>query len=118
MSPLSVSPLGGVGDDEAVAVAMHSQAAGDQVLASGGVLGQGVAISTSLDKAAALYQRLQEIGELLPLAAAQAHLADKLLESGRAVRLAFEVAQDGLVGDHVIRTGDVIFTSDHLHSSH
>src|SRR5208337_3615730 len=40
-------------------------------------------------------------GELLPLAAAQPHLADELLESGRAVGLAFDATQDGLVGNHV-----------------
>ena len=89
-----------IGNDEAVAVAMHGQASGDQVLVGGGVLGQGVAVAAGLDQPAALDQRLQALGKLLPLAAAQAHLADELLESGRVVRLAFDVAQDGLVSEH------------------
>ena len=50
--------------------------------------------------ASALDQRLQAFGELLPLAAAQSHLADELLEAGRAVRLAFDLAEDGGVSDH------------------
>ena len=91
--------LARVGDDEAVAVAMHGQASGDQVLTGGGMLGEGVAVAAGFDQPPALHQRLQAFGELLPLVAAQAHLADELLVSGRAVRLAFDVAQDGLVSD-------------------
>ena len=95
--------LAGVGNDEAVAVAMHGQASGDEVLTGGGVLGESVAVAAGLDQASAFDQRLQAFGELLALVAAQAHLADELLESGRAVRLAFDVAQDGLVSEHVHR---------------
>ena len=43
--------LSGIGDDEAVAVAMHGEPAGDEVLASSGVFGQGVAIAPGLDQA-------------------------------------------------------------------
>ena len=93
--------LPGIGDDEAVAVAMHGQASGDQVLLSGGVLREGIAIASGFDQAPAVDQRLQALGELLALAASQGHLADELLESRRAVRLAFDVAQDGLVSEHV-----------------
>ena len=59
MSPAMVQALSGIGDDEAVAVAMHGEPAGDQVLASRGVFGQGVAVAPGLDQARALHQRLQ-----------------------------------------------------------
>ena len=100
MSPADGAALPGVGDDEAVAVAVHGQASGDEVLVSGGVLGEGVAVARGFHQAAAFDQRLQPVGELLPLLAAQGHLADELLESGRAVRLAFDVAEDGGVSNH------------------
>src|SRR5271165_2580581 len=106
--------LAGVGDDEAVAVAVHRQASGDEVLAGGGVLGEGVAVTGGFDQAAGFDQRLQALGELLPLAAPQAHLADELLESGRAVGLAFDVAQDGLIGNHVRVTADFAESADSL----
>ncbi len=63
--------LSGVGNDEAVAVAVHGQASGDEVLVSGGVLGEGVAVARGFDQAPAFDQRLQPLGELLPLVAAQ-----------------------------------------------
>ena len=92
--------LPGIRDDEAVAVAMHGEAAGDEVLACGGVPGQRIAVAASLDQAAALDQRCNPAGELPAILATQVELADELLVSGRVVRLAFDVAQDGLVGEH------------------
>src|ERR1019366_3056662 len=83
--------LAGVGDDEPVTVAVHRQSSGDQVLMGGRMFRQGVAIASGLDQPRALYQRLQSLGELLPFAAVQAHFADELLESRRAVRLPFDV---------------------------
>ena len=102
MSPVTVLRWSGIGDHETVAVAMHRQAAGDQVLARGGMFRQGVAVAPGLDQPSALHQRLQSFGELLPLLAAQIHLADELLVAGGVVRLAFDVPQDGLIGEHEI----------------
>ncbi len=68
---------------------------------SGGVLGQSVAVASGFDQPPALDQRLQAVGELLPLVATQGHLTDELLESSRAVRLAFDVAENGGVSEHV-----------------
>ncbi len=93
-------PLAGVGDDEAVAVAVHDEAARNQVLTGRGMFGQGVAVATGFDQASALDQRLQALGKLLALFAAQTHLADELLVSGGVVRLTFEVPQNGLIGEH------------------
>ena len=84
--------LTGVRDDETVAVAVHRQASGEEVLISGRMFRQGVTVASGLDQARAFHERLQPFGELLPLAAAQAHLADELLEPRRAVRLALDVA--------------------------
>ncbi len=84
--------LGGVRHDEAVAVAMHAEAAGDEVLAGGGVLGQGVTVAAGLDEATALDQRFEALGKLLTLFTPQAHLAHELFVSGRVVWLAFDVA--------------------------
>ena len=84
--------LAGVGDDEAVAVAVHGQASRDQVLMSCRMFRQGVAVASGLDQPRAFHQRLQPFGELPPLVAPQAHLADELLEPRRAVGLAFDVA--------------------------
>ena len=89
-----------VGNDEAVTVAVHGQAPGDQVLMRGGMLGQGVAVASSFHQAPALDQGVQPVGKLLPLVATQGHLTDELLEPGRAVRLAFDVAEDGGVSEH------------------
>ena len=55
----------GIGDDKAVAVAMHGEAAGDEVLASGGVGGEGVTVAAGLDEVGALHQRAQAFGELV-----------------------------------------------------
>ena len=93
MSPLTVRRW-------SAAVAMHSQTAGDQVLARGGVLGQRVAVSAGLDEAGTLHQRLQSFRELLPVLALQIHLADQLLVARRMVRLAFDMPQDSLVVKH------------------
>ena len=79
---------------------MHGEAAGDEVLAGGGVLGQRIAVAAGLDQAAALDQRCNPAGELPAILATQVELADELLVAGRVVRLAFDVAQDGLVGEH------------------
>ena len=79
---------------------MHREPSGDEVLASGGVLGQGVTIAAGFDQATALDQRCNPAGELPAILAAQVELADELLVSGGVVRLAFNVAQDGLVGEH------------------
>ncbi len=96
------SPLSGIRDHEAVPVAMHGEAPGDQVLASGSVFGESVAVAPGRDQASALHQRLQALGELAAIIAAQIHLADKLLVSGGVVRLPFNVPQNGLVGEHEI----------------
>ena len=101
MSPADGTALVGIGDHEAIAIAMHGQAAGDQVLACGGVFREGIAIASGLDQPGALHQRLQAFGELLPLLAAQIHLADQLLVARGLVGLAFNMPQDGLIGEHV-----------------
>ena len=80
---------------------MHVQATGNQVQVRGGVFRQRVAIAAGFDQAAAVHQRLQALGQLLALAAPQAHLANQLLVSGGAMGLPFDVAQDGLVGNHL-----------------
>ena len=92
--------LPGIGDDEAITVAVHGQAPGDEILMGGSVLGEGVAVAPGFDQAPTFDQRLQSFGKLLPLVAAQGHLADQLLESGRTMRLAFDVAKDGGVSKH------------------
>ena len=58
-----------VRDYEAVAVAVHGQATGNQVLVRGGMLGRGITIAAGLDQAGTLHQRLQPFGELAPLLA-------------------------------------------------
>ncbi len=92
--------LSRVRDDEAIAIAMHGEAARDEVLTGRGVVGKRVAVAPGFDEARALHQRLQAFGELLAFRAAQAHLAHELLVTGRVVRLAFDVAQNGLIGEH------------------
>ena len=80
---------------------MHGEAAGDQVGVSGSMLREGVAVARGLDQASGADQRFEALGKLLAFASAQSHLADQLLESGRAVRLPFDVVQDGLISQHV-----------------
>ena len=104
MSPGDGPPLVGIGDYEAVAVAMHGQTAGDQVLLCGGVFRQSVAVAPGLDQAGALHQSLQSFGELLPLLAAQVHLTNQLLVASRVVRLALDMPQDSLIGEHEVST--------------
>ena len=80
---------------------MHAEPSGDQVLVRCRMFGQGVALAASLDEAATLHHRLQSLGELPTFVTPDTHLAHQLLVSGRAVRLAFDVANYGLVSQHV-----------------
>jgi hypothetical protein len=96
---LNRAALPGIWDHEAVSIAMHSQPPGDKVLMRRRVLGQSKAVAASLDQASALYERLQPFRELPPLFTSYAHLADELLVSRRAMRLAFNVPKNSLVAD-------------------
>ena len=93
--------LSGIRDHEAVPVAMHGQASGDEILLRR-VLGQRETITTSLDQATAVHHRLQPFGELPPLVTTNAHFADELLVSRRAVRLALDVPKNGLVANQCV----------------
>src|SRR5450755_2672390 len=92
--------LVGIGNNEAVPITMHGEASGDQVLASSSVLGQGVAVAPGFNQASAFHQRLQSFCQLLTLLSPQVHLADQLLVARRAMRLPFNLPQDGLIGKH------------------
>ena len=52
MSPLDGTALSGVGDDEAVAIAMHGEASGDQVLMRRRMFRKGVAVAIGFDQLA------------------------------------------------------------------
>ncbi len=54
--------LASIGDDEAIAVAMHRQASGDQVLMSGRMFGKRITVASGFDQPRALHQRLQPFG--------------------------------------------------------
>ncbi len=99
MSP--VEPLldvGGLGDDEAIAVAVHAQASQHQVAAGG--LGDGVAVAGHFHQLAALDQPIQMLAQFPALVPVDSQLAHQLLEAGRLLRLAFDVVQDDAVGKH------------------
>ncbi len=96
-------PLIGIGDDEAVAVAVHGQAAGDEVLTGGGVLGQSVAVAAGFDELGTLHQGAQTLGELVSLLPAESHLTDKLFVARRMVGLALDVLENGLIGKHFLQ---------------
>jgi hypothetical protein len=87
------------GGDEAVTVAVHAQAAGDQV-AGGGGGGQGIEIIFRLQQLPARDQVVQVLGEEAAVVAAQAEFVDELLEAGRAARLAADLGEDGGMGKH------------------
>src|SRR5271157_985963 len=99
---LNRAALACVGNDEPVPVAMHGQPPRNQVLVCRGMFRQRKTVTARLDQAADFHQRLQAFCELPALVAPDAHLANQLLVSRRAVRLSFDVAKNGLVANHEV----------------
>jgi hypothetical protein len=81
------------GDDETVAIAMHAEASDEHVLARGG-LGNGVPVAIDLAKLALADEGVQPIIEFPASFTLYAEFADKLLEAGRLLGLAGDVAED------------------------
>ena len=67
----------------------------------GGVFRQGEAVAAGFNQASTVDQPLEAFGQLLALASPQAHLANQLFVSCGAMRLPLDVAQDGLVANHL-----------------
>src|SRR5581483_9765885 len=59
------APLPGIWDDEAIAVAVHREASGDEVLVDSGVFGKRVTVTPGFDQACALDQSLKPFRKLL-----------------------------------------------------
>src|ERR1700728_536115 len=92
----------GVGDDEAEAVAVHGEAADDQVfvILVGCGLRQSVAIGIELNQFSCGDQLLEMRVEISAGFAVQAEFAHELLESGSTLGLEGDVFQYGGVGKH------------------
>jgi hypothetical protein len=89
----------GVGQDEAVAVAMHTEAPDDRVFSVRGG-GQGVAVRVDPEQAASGDQAIETIVQFTALLAVDAEFADELLEAGGSLGLLLNFLQNGGVGEH------------------
>ena len=96
---------GAVGDDEAVAVAVHVEAAGG-VLA--GVGGGDVVAGLELDEVAAGGEAVEDGFQLVAHGAVGAEFADELLEGGAGVRQALDVLDEGGFGEQLLDSRGVI----------
>jgi hypothetical protein len=85
--------------DEAEAVTVHGEGSDDEVAVDGRG-GDGITVTSDEDKLAADDEIGEEGFELEAITAAQGELADKLLVSGGALGLAFDVLEQIAFGDH------------------
>src|SRR5258708_2348718 len=83
----------GLGDDEAVAIALQSQAALDQVMVGGGG-GKAPALLADGDELAAAGHLAEKLLEVTTVAAFEAEVMDKLLEAGHVLGLFGNVMED------------------------
>src|SRR5581483_9916689 len=86
---------------KSIAVAMNRKLAGNQILL-GGSRGERKAVAFGADKLAAIDQLLQAMLQIASVrAAAQAQLADKLLESGSLIRLPRDARENLAIRCHI-----------------
>ena len=90
----------GIGSDKPVAVAMHAQLSDQNVFARGG-LRNCVTVRVDLNQLAAAHKTLQAIGEFVACVAMKPQFAHQLLEASHALRLAFDLLEDGGIGESV-----------------
>src|SRR5262249_27275751 len=89
----------GLGYDEAVAVAVHAQAANDQVLV-GRRSGQAPALLANGDELAPVGHFAEKALQVAAVTAFDAQVVDELLEAGNVLGLAGDVMEDLLFGKH------------------
>src|SRR5579863_4861010 len=90
----------GIGSDKTVAVAVHAQFSYQNVLAGSGLRNR-VAIRVDLNQLATVNQALQARGEFLTRRTMQSQFPHQLLEACGAFGLAFNLLQDGGIGEFV-----------------
>jgi len=88
-----------IGQNEAIAIAVHAEAADDHVLA-GRDSRQRVAVGVRLDELPSRNEVLKFLVERSTLVAVETEFADELLESGGTLGLAGDELEDGGVGAH------------------
>ena len=94
----------GIGRDKSIAVPMHAQLSNQNVVARGGLRNR-VAVGIYLNQLAAAHQPLQAFGELVPCRAVESQFPHQLLEAGGALGLAFDLLQDGGIGESIQARG-------------
>ena len=90
----------GIGSDKTVAIAMHAQLSDQNVLAGSGPRNR-VAVRIDLNQLATVDQALQVLGEFLTSGTMQSQFAQQLPEAGGVFGLAFDLLQNGGIGEFV-----------------
>jgi hypothetical protein len=89
----TLANFGGLGDHEAVAVAVHGQPAGDEISVGCGFR-DGVSVARGFDQLAAKNKLLEQRTQVAAFLSAKAEFADELFVSGRTVRQASDVGEE------------------------
>ena len=89
-----------IGSDKPVSVAMHAQPSDENVLACGS-LWNCIAVRVDLNQLTAAHKTLQAIGEFVACVAVKPQFAHQLLEPSGRLGLAFDLLQNGGIGESV-----------------